>query len=95
MAILSKEEIIKQIDPFLEDIEYKISRARSPKKKREHKGAQEFFASIKHHLSIQIDQDEAIQEMMKKGICPNCKTDKEVHEVNMNFQCLECGTSWC
>ena len=49
--IRSKKEILKAVDEMLEDMEYKLKHAKSPKSKRSIKHTHDFFASIKHHLT--------------------------------------------
>lgn len=45
-----KEEIIHEINMYVEDLEYKNKRGGSPKSKRKNAMLLQFFKSLKYHL---------------------------------------------
>lgn len=49
--LLSKEETIKEVEYHIENCEFDLKSARSPRKKKSIKGILKFFKSLKHHLS--------------------------------------------
>lgn len=50
--LLSKDRTIKEVDFHIEQLEYDLKTARSPRKKKSVKSVLLFFKSLKHHLKL-------------------------------------------